>query len=89
MCVALGPEALLSIAGKMEHQQGEGDMQDHREAVFLNVSQTRSSQLYSVSHTEFSCLLHSRELQQLITLPTKVHVVKAIVFPVVMYGCES
>ena len=24
-----------------------------------------------------------------ITLPTKVHVVKAIVFPVVMYGCES
>ena len=24
-----------------------------------------------------------------ITLPTKVHLVKAIVFPVVMYGCES
>ena len=24
-----------------------------------------------------------------ITLPTKVHVVKAVVFPVVMYGCES
>ena len=24
-----------------------------------------------------------------ITLPTKVHVVKAMVFPVVMYGCES
>ena len=24
-----------------------------------------------------------------ITLPTKVHIVKAIVFPVVMYGCES
>ena len=24
-----------------------------------------------------------------ITLPTKVHPVKAIVFPVVMYGCES
>ena len=23
------------------------------------------------------------------TLPTKVHLVKAIVFPVVMYGCES
>ena len=30
-------------------------------------------------------ILKSRE----ITLPTKVHLVKAIVFPVVMYGCES
>ena len=30
-------------------------------------------------------ILKSRE----ITLPTKVHMVKAIVFPVVMYGCES
>ena len=24
-----------------------------------------------------------------ITLPTKIHLVKAMVFPVVMYGCES
>ena len=24
-----------------------------------------------------------------ITLPTKVHLVKAVVFPIVMYGCES
>ena len=24
-----------------------------------------------------------------ITLPTKVHIVKAMVFPVVMYGCEN
>ena len=24
-----------------------------------------------------------------ITLPTKVHIVKAMVFPVVMYGCET
>ena len=30
-------------------------------------------------------ILKSRE----ITLPTKVHIVKAMVFPVVMYGCES
>ena len=27
--------------------------------------------------------------KQIHTLPTKVHLVKAIVFPVVMYGCES
>ena len=25
----------------------------------------------------------------MVTLPTKVHLVKAMVFPVVMYGCES
>ena len=30
-------------------------------------------------------ILESRD----ITLPTKVHLVKAMVFPVVMYGCES
>ena len=24
-----------------------------------------------------------------VTLPTKVHLVKAMVFPIVMYGCES
>ena len=30
-------------------------------------------------------LLKSRD----ITLPTKIHIVKAVVFPVVMYGCES
>ena len=27
--------------------------------------------------------------RRVITLPTKVHLVKAMVFPVVMYGCES
>ena len=30
-------------------------------------------------------ILKSRD----ITLPTKVHLVKAMIFPVVMYGCES
>ena len=35
--------------------------------------------------TNIDSILKSRE----ITLPTKVHLVKTIVFPVVMYGCES
>ena len=35
--------------------------------------------------TNLDNILKSRD----ITLPTKVHIVKAIVFPVVMYGCES
>ena len=33
--------------------------------------------------------LHSMLKSRDITLPTKVHVVKAMVFPVVRYGCES
>ena len=35
--------------------------------------------------TSLGSILKSRD----ITLPTKVHLVKAMVFPVVMYGCES
>ena len=34
--------------------------------------------------TNLGTILKSRD----ITLPTKVHIVKAMVFPVVMYGCE-
>ena len=35
--------------------------------------------------THLDSILKSRD----ITLPTKVHLIKAMVFPVVMYGCES
>ena len=35
--------------------------------------------------TKLDSIFKSRD----ITLPTKVHLVKAMVFPVVMYGCES
>ena len=35
--------------------------------------------------TNLDCIFKSRD----ITLPTKVHLVKTMVFPVVMYGCES
>ena len=50
------------------------------------------------SHEIKSCLLlgrkamtnlHSELKSRSITLPTKVHIVKALVFPVVMYGYES
>ena len=50
------------------------------------------------SHEIKRCLLHGRKsmtsLDNIlknrdITLPTKVRLVKAMVFPVVMYGCES
>ena len=50
------------------------------------------------SHKIKRCLLFGRKVMtnldsifksRDITLPTKVHLVKAMVFPVVMYGCES
>ena len=50
------------------------------------------------SHEIKICLLHGRKAMtnldsmlksKDITLPTKVHLVQAVVFPVIMYGCES
>ena len=50
------------------------------------------------SHEIITCLLLGRKVMtnldsilksRDITLPTKVHLVKSMVFPVVMYGCES
>ena len=45
----------------------------------------RHSLLGRKTMTNIDSILKSRD----ITLPTKVHLVKAKVFPVVMYGCES
>ena len=39
----------------------------------------------NISQTDLDSILKSRD----ITLPTKVRLVKAMVFPVIMYGCES
>ena len=53
---------------------------------------------YDYSHETERCLLLGRKamtnLDSILksrdnTLPTKVHILKAMVFPVVMYGCES
>ena len=41
--------------------------------------------LERIAMTDLESILKSRD----ITLPTKVHIVKAMVFPVVTYGCES
>ena len=41
--------------------------------------------LRRIAITNLDSVLKSRD----ITLPTKVHLVKAMVFPVVTYGCES
>ena len=46
---------------------------------------TRHLFLVRKAMTNLDSILKSRD----ITLPTKIHLVKAMVFPVVMYGCES
>ena len=52
---------------------------------FSNSSKVLDEVLDSPDESLLNSILKSRD----ITLPTKVHLVKAVVSPVVMYGCES
>ena len=49
------------------------------------IFQARVLEWVAIAFSNLDSILKSRD----ITLPTKVHLVKAMVFPVVMYGCES
>ena len=51
----------------------------------LGFLQERILEWGAIAFSNLDSILKSRD----ITLPTKVHLVKAMVFPVVMYGCES
>ena len=53
--------------------------------MHLIFTQSNEAAMISVSPFNLGSIFKSRD----ITLPTKVHLVKAMVFPVVMYGCES
>ena len=70
-------------------------METVRDFLFLGSKITADG---DCSHEIKRCLLLGRKAttnidsilkSRAITLPTKVHLVKAMVFPVVMYGCES
>ena len=70
-------------------------MEIMRDFIFLSSKITADG---DCSHEMKRCLLLGRKamtnLDSIlksgdVTLPTKVHLVKAMVFPVVMYGCES
>ena len=52
---------------------------------YLNVHFSSVPLTYRKVTTNLDSILKSRD----ITLPTNIHIVKAMVFPVVMYGCES
>ena len=70
-------------------------METVRDFIFLGPKITADG---DCSHEVKRCLLLGRKAMtnidsilkiRDITLPTKVHLVKAMVFPVVIYGCES
>ena len=72
-----------------------GKMETMRDYIFLGYKITADG---DCSHEMKRCLLLGRKAMTKldsilksrdITLSTKVHLVKAMVFPVVMYGCES
>ena len=82
----------------MEQQTGSKLGKEYVKAVFCHPVYLTSMQNTSCSHEIKRCLLLGRivmtNLDSIlktrdITLPTKVQLVKAMVFPVVMYGCES
>ena len=70
-------------------------METVRDFIFLGTKITADGDF---SHEIKRCLLLGRKVMtnqdsilksRDITLPTKVHLVKAMIFPVVMYGCEN
>ena len=81
-----GPITLWQIDGET--------LETVRDLIFLESTITADG---DCSHEIKRCLLLGRKVMtnldsilksRDITLPTKVHLVKAMVFPVVMYGCE-
>ena len=86
----------ITASGPITSWQIDGEtMETVTDFIFLG-SQTTADGDYSheikrhllcgrKAMTNLDSILKSRDM----TLPTKVHLVKAMVFPVVMYGCES
>ena len=82
--------------GPITSWQMDGEtMETVRDFIFLGSKITADG---DYSHEVKRCLLFGRQVMtnldsilksRDITLPTKVHLVKAMVFPMVMYGCES
>ena len=86
----------IMASGPITSWQIDGEtMETVTDFIFLGSKITVDG---NYSHEIKRCLLLGRKVMtnldsifksRVITLPTKVHLVKAMVFPVVMYGCES
>ena len=90
--MAESKEELKSLLKKVKEKSEKADLK-------LNIQKTKiMASDDDCSHEIKRCLLLGRKTMtnldsilkgRDITLPTKVHLVKAMVFPVVMYGCET
>ena len=86
----------IMASGPIISWQIDGDiMETVRDFIFLGSKITAEG---DYSHEIKRCLLLGRKVMtnldvvlknRDITLPTKIHLVKALVFPVIMYGCKS
>ena len=86
----------IIVSGPITSWQIDGEtMETVRDFIFLGCKITADG---DCSHETKRCLLLGRKAMTNLysilksrenTLPTKVHLVKAVVFPLVMYGCES
>ena len=86
----------IMVSGPITSWQIDGEtMETVRDFIFLGSKITADG---ACGHEIKRCLLLGRKAMtnldsilktRDITLPTKVHLVRAMVFPVVMYGCES
>ena len=80
----IGLHGHISITAESE-EFARGSPTDFEKDGWANSLQQALSHFPNSYGPNLDSILKSRD----ITLPTKVHLVKAIVFPVVMYGCES
>ena len=89
-------KTMIMTSGSITSRQIDGEtMETITDIIFLGSKITADD---DCSHEIKRCLLLGRKAKSSLdsilksrdtTLPTKFHLVKAIVFPVVMYGCES
>ena len=89
-------KTMIMTSGSITSRQIDGEtMETMTDIIFLGSKITADD---DCSHEIKRCLLLGRKAKSSLdsilksrdtTLPTKFHLVKAIVFPVVMYGCES
>ena len=86
----------IMASGPITSWQIDGETVE--KVIDLILGAPKSLQVVDCSHETKRCLLLGRKVMtdldrifksRDITLPTKVRLVKAMVFPVVMYGCES
>ena len=82
----IGRKVMTNLSSVQFSRSVVSDSLRPHESQHLSITNSRSSpRLTSMESVMLDSILKSRD----ITLPTKFCLVKAMVFPIVMYGCES